>query len=52
MLLYNDTEADEAASNFYCLEIVLPSALNITSWSQINQVNRKELLDNLSIYWS
>jgi len=37
MLLYNDTEADEAASNFYCLEIVLPSALNITSWSQINQ---------------
>ena len=30
--------SDDDAESFYCFEIFMPEALNVTTWSQMNQV--------------
>ena len=34
------TGAQNASSSTFCLDLLLPAALNVTSWSQMNQVTK------------
>ena len=36
----NETIAQNASSSTFCLDLLLPAALNVTSWSQMNQVTK------------
>ena len=36
----NETGAQNASSSTFCLDLLLPAALNVTSWSQMNQVTK------------
>ena len=41
MTSYPDNQtflSDDDAESFYCFEIFMPEALNVTTWSQMNQV--------------
>ena len=42
MTSYPDNQtllSDDDAESFYCFEIFMPEALNVTTWSQMNQVS-------------
>ena len=42
MTSYPDNQtllSDDDAESFYCFEIFIPEALNVTTWSQMNQVS-------------
>ena len=34
------TDSQNASSSTFCLDLLLPAALNVTSWSQMNQVTK------------
>ena len=47
MTSYPDNQtflSDDDAESFYCFEIFMPEALNVTTWSQMNQVRAPGLL--------